>query len=376
MIEVFWRFFQLGWIAFGGPAAHIGYFQRQFVEQRQWLDQQTFNELLAVSQALPGPGSSQLGMAIGYQRAGIGGFFAAFIGFTLPVALILSAIYFGFATFTELPFLLIGLKLLAVAVVGDAVVKMAKPQLAQAASRNIFLAALLISLLTTGFYPQYFMIVLGIIAGAIWLKPNAAVKQTGRLMVWPLALAATLLLISTVWPASLFGGFYQVGAMVFGGGHVMLPMLQHTPIMQALTYDEFIAGYGVIQAMPGPMFGIAMLYGSQVSGWLGGWVALFAIFLPGALLMLAWMPARKKLAQFPIALAAIGGINAAVVGLLAAVFYQSLWLPIANDLWQVAAAVVLFFALVWWRRPIWQLVPMAILAGALVDALTNSAPLS
>lgn len=363
MLDVFWRFFLLGWVAFGGPAAHIGYFQRQFVEQRKWLDQQTFNELLAVSQALPGPGSSQLGMAIGYQRAGTAGFIAAFVGFTLPVAIILSLIYFGFAALDQLGFVIQGLKLLAVAVVADAIVKMAKPQLAQSVSRNIVLAALLVTLLLNGFYPQYLVILIGAMAGAIWLRPEQVSLSTGKLMWWPLVLAIVLMAISLLWPEQLFSGFYQVGALVFGGGHVMLPMLQYTPVMSTLTPEQFIAGYGIIQAMPGPMFGIAMLYGSQIGGWASGWLALLAIFLPGALLMLAWMPARQKLKQWRWAQAAIAGINAAVVGLLAGVFYRSLWLPIASDAWQVGAAVVLFAAIAWWQRPIWQVVPLALLIG-------------
>ncbi|WP_119395215.1 chromate efflux transporter [Salinibius halmophilus] len=364
MFEVFWRFFLLGWVAFGGPAAHIGYFQRQFVEQRKWLDQATFNELLAVSQALPGPGSSQLGMAIGYQKAGIAGFFAAFVGFTLPVALILSLVYFGFNALDQLTIVIQGLKLLAVAVVADAIVKMAKPQLNQRIPRTLLIAALLLTLVMSGFYPQYLVIALGAIAGAIWLAPAKSQKQSGRLMMWPIVLAFALLAASFIWPEALFSGFYQVGALVFGGGHVMLPMLQYTPVMSSLTNEQFIAGYGVIQALPGPMFGIAMLYASQIGGWAAGWLALLAIFLPGALLMLAWMPARLKLQQWRRAQGAIAGINAAVVGLLAAVFYQSLWLPIAADVWQVAAAVILFSAIAWWQRPIWQVVPLSLLLAS------------
>lgn len=370
MIDVFYRFFILGWLAFGGPAAHIGFFQQQFVQRRQWLDQNTFNELLAVSQVLPGPGSSQLGMAIGYQRAGLAGFVAAFVGFTLPNALILSAIYFGYHWLAQATLLVTGFKLLAVAVVADALVKMAKTSLTSYLERAIVIASLVLGLLATMMATQYFIIGLAGVLGAFGLaNTTRSGSSSGNVMAWPLLIFALLFAASLIWSDTIAGGFYQVGASVFGGGHVMLAMLQSTSVIDSLSNEQFGAGYGLIQALPGPMFSVSMLFGSELGGWAYGWVALAAIFLPGALLMLAWLPARQRLQQYPRLQGAVRGINAGVIGLLASVFYQSLWLPIAEDVLAVSSTVILFVLIAWWQRPIWQLLPLALVLGGIVSYL-------
>ena len=340
--EVFWRFLLLGCVSFGGPAAHIGYFRRTFVEQLQWLDENTYARLIALSQFLPGPGSSQIGFALGMRRAGVAGGLAAFVGFTLPSFVLL----YGLSVVDDLALagmagVISGLKLLAVVVVADACLSMFG---AFCQSRlTVFLAVAtcvtlwwasslstqLLLLLSAGAVGGYYLrsVEVGTAADSL------AAGKGGGLRVWPLllfiaCLALPLLVVGPL--AAVFESFFQAGALVFGGGHVVLPLLQQT-LPQALGQDSFLTGYAAAQAVPGPMFTMATYLGAewgQLQGFsplAGAVVATLAIFLPGFLLVIALQGVWDKLAERPWVAGAVMGINASVVGLLLAALYQPIF---------------------------------------------------
>ena len=344
--EVFRVFLKLGLTSFGGPIAHLGYFREEFVARRRWLDEAQFAQLLAVCQFLPGPASSQMGFAIGLFRGGWGGALAAFVAFTLPSALLM----FGFATLA--PYLgagigaaaVHGLKLVAVVVVAHGLLGMAR-QLAPDTPRALIAAgAVALIVLTGDAWMQLIAIAAGGIAGLWFCRRTATpagavfpVRHRRRGVVAFLALFLVGLVVALALPAGgdptqarLAAAFYQAGALVFGGGHVVLPLLQQTVVDSGwVGPDAFLAGYGAAQAVPGPMFSLAAFLGAEVqTGWpvaIGATVALLAVFLPGFLLLLAVLPVWSRLAQRPWAASAMAGINAAVVGLLTAAFYDPVW---------------------------------------------------
>ena len=344
--EVFRVFLKLGLTAFGGPVAHLGYMRDEFVQRRGWLDDARFAQLLAICQFLPGPASSQLGFAIGLQRGGWRGALCAFAGFTLPSALLM----FGFATLAPLLghgaglAVLHGLKLVAVAVVAHALLGMARQLTPDAPRLLIAIAALALLLVAASAWMQLVAIGLGGLLGT-WLcrhvqapaaaplsVPGGARLAGACLALFLAGLATALLLPATKTPgiADVAGAFYRAGALVFGGGHVVLPLLQHTVVDSGwVDRDTFLAGYGAAQALPGPMFSLAAFLGAEIPLGLpaavGATVALLAVFLPGFLLLLAVLPAWARLARLPLARGALAGINAAVVGLLAAAFHDPVW---------------------------------------------------
>ena len=342
-LEVLLAFLKLGLTSFGGPIAHIGYFREEFVRRRGWMDEAHFAQLLAVCQLLPGPASSQMGFAIGLFRAGAGGALAAFVAFTLPSALLM----FAFAALA--PALgnepgqaaIHGLKLVAVAVVAHGVLGMARQLTPDAPRLLIAAASALLVLLAGAAWVSLGVIALGALAGRL-LCPHAGVPATavfpvrhGRrsalafLVVFLAGLAGALLLPAEG-PASLAAlaaTFYRAGALVFGGGHVVLPLLQQGTVATGwITPDAFLAGYGAAQALPGPMFSLAAFLGAQVGPGVpaaaGALVALLALFLPGFLLLLAVLPVWATLASRPGVAPIMAGVNAAVVGLLAAALYD------------------------------------------------------
>ncbi len=342
---IFLAFLKLGLTAFGGPIAHIGFYREAFVKQRQWLDEKTFAQLLAVCQFLPGPASSQMGFSIGLIKGGWLGALAAFIAFTLPSALLL----FAFAGFAYLldgetgQAIINGLKLVAVAVVAHAVWGMAQKLTPDWPRRLIALAALIILLLISIAWMQLAVIAMGAVLG-LWLckanqheAVNGFTLPYGRKLGWVfLTLFSILLLLSLSMmsgnptPDNLFAAFYQAGALVFGGGHVVLPLLEQSTVANGwLSTDSFLAGYGAAQAVPGPLFTLSTYLGANIdTGLASGWSALIAtiaIFLPGFLLVLGILPFWAKLAEFPKAASAIAGVNAAVVGLLAAALYDPIF---------------------------------------------------
>jgi len=364
--EVFRAFIKLGLTSFGGPIAHLGYLREEFVQRRGWLDEAHFAQLLAVCQFLPGPASSQMGFAIGLFRGGWRGALAAFLAFTLPSALLM----FGFAALA--PYLdhgvgaaaVHGLKLVAVVVVAHGLLGMVR-QLAPDTPRALIAAgAVALIVLTGNAWVQLAAIALGGALGP-WLcrhvrTPVAAmfpVRYGHRgaavfLGLFLVGLAVALLLprSASPTPGSLAAAFYQAGALVFGGGHVVLPLLQHTTVDTGwVSPDTFLAGYGAAQAVPGPMFSFAAFLGAEVPLHLpaavGAAVALLAVFLPGFLLLLSALPVWARLSRHPSATSVMAGINAAVVGLLVAAFYNPVWTQGVRAPIDFAIAVVGFVLL-------------------------------
>jgi chromate transporter len=344
MLEVFTAFLKLGLSSFGGPIAHIGYFHREFVERRRWVDEARYAQLLAVSQFLPGPASSQVGFSLGILRAGWRGGLAAFVGFTLPSALLM----FGFAYLTprlDQPYgeaLLHAFKLVAVAVVAQGVLTMAQKLTPDAARRLIAVAAALVIIFTGSASMQVIVVALGAVCGLLLCRDaehvshaSLDVRYTARTGALLLGLFAVLLMFALLPQAEqhLLGAaraFYRTGALVFGGAHVVLPLLEEAVVDPGwISEDEFLAGYGAAQAVPGPMFSVAAFLGARLDpippSALSATVSLLAIFLPGLLLVAGVLPMWSMIASHKRAASALAGINAAVVGLLGAALYDPVW---------------------------------------------------
>lgn len=385
-LEVFRVALRLGLTSFGGPIAHLGYFRREYVERRRWLDERAFADLVALCQFLPGPASSELGIAIGTRRAGIGGGLAAWLGFTLPsaVAMLLFGLYARSMDIASAGWVH-GLKLAAVAVVALAVVSMARTLAPDWRRRAIAAAAAAVVLVSWTPFAQVAVIVAGAGIGWLVLKPHPA-PVGGRLggrgvsrRVGVAALAVFFgLLVGLPALAALGGGssvaffdaFYRAGALIFGGGHVVLPLLHSTVVDPGwVSNDLFLAGYGAAQAVPGPLSTFSAYLGTVSSagpgGWAGGIVALLAIFLPAFLLVFAMLPFWEAVRGRPGVRRALEGTNAAVVGILAAALYTSIWTSaVESPLDVVAAAAGL--ALLWTGRvPPIAVVALCAVAGQL-----------
>ncbi len=377
-------FGRLGLTSFGGPIAHLGYFRDEFVVRRRWLTDTSYAELVALCQFLPGPASSQVGFAIGLQRGGVIGGFIAWALFTLPSALMLLAFAYGAATLTEgwAHAALHGLKLVAVAVVAQAVWGMARtlcPDLFRAVLAVV--AALLVAALP-GVAGHLGAIVLGASAGLWGCRQLPLPADPGAALQSPLGRRAGLLLlllffllllglplVAERWsPAGLFDVFYRAGALVFGGGHVLLPLLEPSVVGRGwLSEDQFLAGYGAAQAIPGPLFTFAAYVGALVtpgpSGVAGAAIALLAVSLPGLLLVLGVLPFWAVLRRRRTARAAMAGANAAVVGILAAALCDPVWTSAVHSLADLAIVLVAFLLLVVWRQPPWRVVLLTVLAA-------------
>lgn len=345
--EVFRAFLKLGLTSFGGPIAHIGYLREEFVRRRAWLDEAHFAQLLAVCQFLPGPASSQMGFALGLLRGGWRGALAAFVAFTLPSALLM----FGFAALAPRlgdgvgAAMVHGLKLVAVVVVAHGLFGMARQLAFDTPRALIAVGAMALIVLTGNAWVQLLAIALGgllgtrVCRGAVAPALVALPVRHGRraaaifMTLFLVGLIAALSVPASDVPsgAGLAAAFYQAGALVFGGGHVVLPLLQQAVVDTGwVGPDAFLAGYGAAQAVPGPMFSLAAFLGAEAQ-WgghavVGALIALLAIFLPGFLLLLAALPVWARLAQRRWAASAMAGINAAVVGLLVAAFYDPVWI--------------------------------------------------
>lgn len=388
--EVFRAFLVLGLTSFGGPVAHLGYFRQAFVERRRWLDEAAYADLVALCQFLPGPASSQVGFALGYGRAGLAGAVAAFVAFTLPSALVLFAVALG-AAHLDTPLaasVVASLKILAVAVVAQAVRGMA-PSLAPDKRRaGIALGAFALCALWPGAPAQAGAIVAG---GALgwWLcredAPPAPARSVGRASRRTgLAALALLVLLALGLPllaaltgsagVRVFEGFFRAGAFVFGGGHVVLPLLEAETVRSGwVAPDAFLAGYGAAQLVPGPLFTFASYLGALApapGGAIGALLATLAIFLPGLLLVLAALPFWESLRAKPAARAALNGANAAVVGLLGAALYDPVWTHAVASPRDAVLAVAAFFLLTLWGRPVWQVALLVVAAGFLVPQPT------
>ncbi|MES9888276.1 MAG: chromate efflux transporter [Candidatus Sedimenticola sp. 6PFRAG1] len=375
-VEVFYRFLALGCVSFGGPAAHLGYFHKAFVQKLQWLDEAGYARLIALSQFLPGPGSSQVGFALGLRRAGLLGGVAAFVGFTLPsfVLLYLLAVgVFDYASGSTFDGVIQGLKLFAVVVVADASYSMFKSFCSEKRAITIAVVTAVTLLIIPSLITQMLVLLLAAAVGIFIGKQSTAHTAHGKISYLPLVLFFLLLLgLPFIAGYSQWLGmandFYYSGSFVFGGGHVVLPLLQQT-LGDTVATDRFLLGYAAAQAVPGPMFTLATFLGAEMSPvapWIGAFVATLAIFLPGFLLVLGLQDSWESLAAKPRISGAVWGINAAVVGLLISALYQPVFVSAVDSSLAMAAAITGFFALRSLKLPILLL----ILAFALFGVVT------
>ncbi|TKB46383.1 chromate efflux transporter [Thalassotalea mangrovi] len=383
VIEIFARFLLLGCYSFGGPVAHIGYFRHAFVEKLQWVDDKHYAQLISLTQFLPGPGSSQIGFAIGLERAGLLGGLAAFLGFTLPsfiLLFVLSSMASQFEQNTLFQGITHGLKLFAVIVVSDAVLGMYNNFCKRRFHSGIAIicAAVLLSLPGLGMQ----LVVLVTAAAVGWLgkgwnpaidnsTPLLVADNNSRLISWPLVIFIGLfialpVLASTSLAWQTFASFYQSGALVFGGGHVVLPLLQQT-LEGLISNDQFLTGYAAAQGVPGPMFTVATYLGVQINpeqSLLFAILATVAIFLPGFLLVIALKDAWLSLAHKPAVSASVDAINAAVVGLLIAALYQPVFISAVEGGVDMALVILGLFLMKKLKWPIIYLVMLFIAIGA------------
>jgi chromate transporter len=390
-LEVLRVFLKLGLSSFGGPIAHIGYFREEFVVSRRWLDEQAFVDLVALCQFLPGPASSQVGFSIGLLRAGYAGAAAAWIGFTLPSAIILVLFAYGASTLSGAAGagLLHGLQLVAVAIVAQAVFGMARTLCPDRERASIATVAALIILLSGSSIAQIACIVLGGLAG-LWLCRGAPPAVEGHIAMRVsrgaafAALSAFFVLLiglpilQSLAPSSglmLFDAFYRSGALVFGGGHVVLPLLREAFVGPSWVSDDaFLAGYGAAQAVPGPLFTFAAYLGTVVGpsphGVPGAVLGLIGIFLPGILILLGTLPFWDTFRKRADAQAVMRGVNAAVVGLLGAALYNPVWTSSVKAPEDFALALAGFVLLTAWRAPPLLVVIVGAVGGTLL-ALTG-----
>ncbi|WP_154171427.1 chromate efflux transporter [Vibrio metoecus] len=374
MLTIFKTFFALGWVSFGGPAAHIGYFRHTFVEKLGWLSEQEYAQFVALSQFLPGPGSSQVGFAIGYHRGGLAGAWAAFLGFTLPSVLIMLLLAGLSSHLLDTPLfeqVIHGLKLLAIIVVADACLTMYRNFCQQRLTAALCVLTAVAITLAPGLLTQFAVLLLAALVGQARFAPQQPLSTTTFTPSWlALLLFASLLLGLPLLAASsplveLFGHFFQAGSLVFGGGHVVLPLLQNA-LGDSLSTDQFLTGYAAAQAVPGPMFTLATYLGyvlTPETPVVGALIATFAVFLPGFLLLLGVLKNWSALAQRPKVAGAMQGVNACVVGLLLAALYQPVWSSTVHAPLDWAALLVGFFLFKVIRLPLMGMVASALLFG-------------
>lgn len=385
--EVFKAFLLLGLTSFGGPVAHLGYFRTEFVVRRQWLSEQAYADLVALCQFLPGPASSQVGFALGLMRGGPWGAAMAWLAFTLPSAVVLVLFALG-ATVLEGPVasgIVNGLKVAAVAIVAHAVWGMARNLCPDRTRAGIALAAVFAVVAISGPLGQVTAISVGGLAGLALCRQAAAVgpseslhfSVTAKVGALSLVLFAGLLiglpLLAATFDGQTLGvidAFYRSGALVFGGGHVVLPLLEAEVVQSGwVSAEEFLAGYGAAQAIPGPLFTFSAYLGALVpasGGVLIAMVALLAIFIPGFLLLLGVLPFWNRFRRWGSAQALMRGANAAVVGILGAALYQPVWMSAVAGPPEFALALTGFLLLTRWPLPAWAVVIVMALGGLLI----------
>jgi chromate transporter len=389
-LEVLSIFLKLGLTSFGGPIAHIGYFRTEFVERRKWLDEKTYADLVALNQFLPGPASSKIGMTIGFFRAGYLGAFAAWVGFTMPSAIALVLFAYGVATFGDAlgGGWLHGLKVVAVAVVAQAVLGMMQSLAPDRERATLAVVAAVIAIAMPSSWGQVGAIVFGGIAGALFLRAHPPANHVSLpfemsrgagvvLIAIFFALLVGLPLAAAAFPdqsLKYFDAFYRAGSLVFGGGHVVLPLLQASVVPPGwVTDDVFLAGYGAAQAVPGPLFTFAaylgFVMGPQPNGIAGAALCLVALFLPSFLLSIGPLPFWDELRRRPEAQSVLRGVNAAVVGLLLAALYHPVWTAGILGARDFALGVAAFLLLYMWKTPPWLVVVLSVLGGAVITKL-------
>jgi chromate transporter len=392
VVQVFLVALRLGLTSFGGPIAHLGYFREEYVQRRKWLDEQSYADVVALSQSLPGPGSSKVGIIIGTMRAGLLGGVAAWLGFTLPSALALILFAYGVQQFTTADAgWLHGLKIAAVAVVAQAVWGMSRNLAPDRERATIAVISAIIALAIPTVVTQVLIIVAAGIVG--WrLLPAAAVLPgqrtplSARVPPW-VGIAALVLffgllfglpvmrqVLGAVQTLAMVDSFYRAGSLVFGGGHVVLPLLQSEVVTPGwVTKEAFLAGYGAAQAVPGPLFTfsayLGTVMGPQPNGALGALLALGAIFLPAFLLSIGPLPFWDILRKIPAFQSVLRGINAAVVGILLAALYDPVWTSAIFAPEDFALAAAALAVLVLWKWPPWLVVVLSALGGALIAVI-------
>lgn len=367
LLEIFIVSTRLGFTSFGGPVAHLGYFHQEYVRKRKWMDEKSYADLVALSQFLPGPASSQVGIGIGVMRGGVLGGIVSFIGFTMPsvIALILFAYFAQQLGLVEFG-IIQGLKIVAVVIVAHAILGMAKSLTPDLTRKSIALFALLITLLIPHNLSQIGVILVAGLLGYFMFSKKE--EHDGLSLQVPLSKKVGLVclslffglltilpilnsIISSTW-LSMVDSFYRAGALVFGGGHVVLPLLEREFVPTGFISEEaFLSGYAAAQAVPGPLFTFAAFIGADMNGWLGGMIATFSIFLPAILLIFGVLPFWHALRKNHHIRGAFIAINAAVVGILISAFYMPIWTSAIITPLDFSLAAILFFMLVYWKLP-------------------------
>jgi chromate transporter len=378
---------RLGLTSFGGPIAHLGYFHEEYVKRRKWIDEQSYGDLVALCQFLPGPASSQVSIAIGITRAGLPGGFAAWLGFTLPSALALIAFAFGIGAFADTADAgwLHGLKVVAVAVVAQAVWGMARSLCPDRERATIAILASIVTLAWPTAVGQLLSIAVAGIVGSILF--SGTVSSSISHMRFPIgkktAIAAWIIfftfllglpLLRQMTPShalEVFDSFFRVGSLVFGGGHVVLPLLQTEVVGPGwVTIEQFVAGYGAAQAVPGPLFTFAAYLGAvmgpEPNGWAGAFLTLVAIFLPSFLLIAGALPFWDFLRSVPVFQSVLKGVNAAVVGLLLTALFTPVWTSAIQSPADFGLGLVAFGLLMFWKCPPWLVVALTAAGGELI----------
>ncbi|CAH1198823.1 chromate transporter [Paenibacillus sp. JJ-223] len=386
LLEVLTVSTKLGLTSFGGPIAHLGYFHEEYVRRRKWMDERSYADLVALCQFLPGPASSQVGIGIGVIRAGLLGGLTAWLGFTLPsvialmlFALLLQGMDIGSAGWIH------GLKIVAVAIVAQAVLGMGQKLTPDRSRATLAMVTASVILLWQTAFTQILMIVIAGILGMMQYRKTAASEMTdlsvpvSRKFALFCIAAFVGLLILLPWLSpldrsgwlSFFDRFYRSGALVFGGGHVVLPLLEREVVPTGLVSEsDFLAGYGAAQAVPGPLFTFAGYLGTMISGFTGALIATLAIFLPAFLLVAGALPFWNSLRKSSKMQGALTGINAAVVGILLAALYDPLWTTAIVAPVDFALASFLFLMLVFWKVPPWVVVVAGALGGTIINFLS------
>ena len=378
---------RLGLTSFGGPTAHLGYFHEEYVRRRKWMDEKSYADLVALAQFLPGPASSQVGIGVGVMRGGVLGGIVSFLGFTLPsvIALIIFAIFLtgfdiGNAGWIH------GLKVVAVAVVAHAILVMAKNLTPDLKRKAIALFALVITLIWQTAYTQVGVILIAAFLGYLFYQQHEIDKEVNSRSRFPISKRVSVICLSlffgllfllpimremtgSYWLA-MFDSFYRSGSLVFGGGHVVLPLLEQELVPNGwLSKESFLSGYGATQAVPGPLFTFAAYLGTIMNGWQGGLLATIAIFLPAFLLILGTLSFWDSLRNNPKIIGAIMGVNAAVVGILTSALYTPIWTSSILTSYDFALAAILFSMLNFWKVPPWLVVVIGALGGSLITFL-------
>lgn len=382
LLEVLIISTRLGLTSFGGPIAHLGYFHEEYIRRRQWMDEKSYADLVALCQFLPGPASSQVGIGIGVMRAGLLGGIIAWIGFTLPsvIALVLFAwLLQGFDI--ENAGWIHGLKIVAVAIVSHAILGMGKTLTPDRGRATIAILATVATLVWPTTSSQILLLIFAGMIGAFLFRntkvpdsPENQVPLSRSIAVGSLVIFFSLLFVlpflrnftSFEWIA-LFDSFYRSGSLVFGGGHVVLPLLEREVVPVGwITPEAFLTGYGATQAIPGPLFTFAAYLGAIINGWMGAMIATIAIFLPAFLLVIGTLPFWDSLRRKPKIQGILSGVNAAVVGILLAALYNPIWTSSILSPIDFALAAVLFGMLAYWKLPPWVIVFTGAIAGTLI----------